>query len=197
MNITEHQELKILHNKNRIKQIKKTVVGLLQDENQKHGGEEDASRISKLPYIKKMELLEKLMKSIREPKFGLTLNDLAGAFYSDYFNPDEPQWDNGSRKARTNMRRLIKRVNKRHDGIDLVAIPYKDNYTGLFEHRFVNAFMSNELLDYRENYKRKIAEGFARIAEILEMVSNSKNEVNNNSDPGNNGDFTSGTLYNK
>ena len=80
------------------------------------------------------------------------------------------------------MRRLIKRVNKRHDSIDLVAIRYKDSYTRLFEHRFVNAFMSDELLDYRENHKRKIAEGFARIVEIL--VSNSKNDMNN-SDPGN------------
>lgn len=186
MDITEHQELKILHNKNRIKQIKNIVAGLLQEENQKQGGEgEDANRISKLPYIKKMELLQKLMKPIREPKFGLTLNDLAGVFYSDYFNPDETLNDNGSRKARNNMRRLIKHVNKMHDGIDLVAIPYKDSYTRLFEHRFVNAFMSGELLDYRENHKRKIAEGFARIAETLEMVSNSKNDMNN-SHPGNN-----------
>ena len=92
------------------------------------------------------------------------------------------------------MRRLIKRVNKRHDSIDLVAIRYKDSYTRLFEHRFVNAFMSDELLNYRENHKRKIAEGFARIVEIL--VSNSKNDMNN-SDPGNNGEFASGTPPNK
>ncbi|HEY6883431.1 MAG TPA: hypothetical protein VI278_05270 [Nitrososphaeraceae archaeon] len=84
------------------------------------------------------------MKPIREPKLGLTLNDLAGIFCPGLFNPDETSNDNASRKARNNMRRLIKRVNKRHDSIDLVAIPYKDNYTQLFEHRFVNAFMSDE-----------------------------------------------------
>ena len=47
---------------------------------------------------------------------------------------DEKVADFLPRKARNNMRRLIKRVNKRRDGIDLVSIPYKDNDTGLFEH---------------------------------------------------------------
>lgn len=134
------------------------------------------------------------MKPIQEPKYGLTLNDLAGVFYSELFNPDETIDDNGSRKARNNMRRLIKRVNKRHDGIDLVAIPYKDNDTGLFEHRFVNAFMSDKLLDYRENHKRKIAEGIARIVQMMRKALNSRNDENNinDSDRGNNEGFTSG-----
>ena len=181
MDLTEHQELKILHNKNRIKQIKKIVAGLLEKENQKQG-KEDTNRISKLSYTKRMDLLQKLMKPIREPKFGLTLNDLAGVFYTELFNPDETIDDNGSRNARNNMRRLIKRVNKRHDGIDLVAIPYKDNDTGLFEHRFVNAFMSDKLLDYRENHKRKIAEGIARIVEMMQRALNSRKDENNNND---------------
>jgi hypothetical protein len=38
------------------------------------------------------------------------------------FNPDETLNDNASWKARNNMRRLIKRVNKRHDSIDLVFL---------------------------------------------------------------------------
>ena len=110
------------------------------------------------------------------------------------FNPDETLNDNASWKARNNMRRLIKHVNKRHDSIHLVAIPYKDNYTRLFEHRFVNAFMSDELLDYRENHIQKIAEGNLRMAEAMQKVINSLNVANNNndSDPDNNGEFTSG-----
>jgi hypothetical protein len=78
------------------------LVGSLERENQQQRQQrrgEDANRLSKLPYIKKMELLQKLMKPIQEPKFGLTLNDLAGTFYSELFNPDETQWDNGSRNA--------------------------------------------------------------------------------------------------
>jgi hypothetical protein len=54
--------------------------------------------------------------------------------------------------------------------------------------------MSDELLDYRENHIQKIAEGNLRMAEAMQKVINSLNVANNNndSDPDNNGEFTSG-----
>ena len=58
MNKIEHQELKTLHNKNRIKQIKKMLVASLERENQQLRQQrqgEHANRLSKLPYIEKME----------------------------------------------------------------------------------------------------------------------------------------------
>ncbi|HEY6883432.1 MAG TPA: hypothetical protein VI278_05275 [Nitrososphaeraceae archaeon] len=46
------------YNKKRIKQIKKIVAGLLEKKNQKQGiREEDANKLSKLPYAKRMNLL--------------------------------------------------------------------------------------------------------------------------------------------
>jgi len=39
-----------------------------------------------------------------------------------------------------------------------------------YEHRFVNGFMSDKLWDYRENHKRKVAEGFRRAAETMRLV---------------------------
>ena len=46
----------------------------------------------------------------------------------------------------------------------------------------------------RENHRRKIAEGNLRMAEAMQEVINSLNAANNNndSDPDNNGEFTSG-----
>ena len=63
MNKTEHQELKTLHNKNRIKQIKKMLVASLERENQQQRQQrqdEDAKQIIPTPIHQKDGITPKI-----------------------------------------------------------------------------------------------------------------------------------------
>lgn len=107
----------------------------------------------------KSKFLEKLLKPIREPKYGFTLNALAGCFYPEdidfYWIESRDNSD-----AKRNMRKLIQRIKKRKpEGLKLVAIKFKDPLLDITEYRYVNGFWNDSLVDTEEIYKKKVREG--------------------------------------
>ena len=107
----------------------------------------------------KSKPLEKLLKPIEEPKYGWTLNALAGYFYRDEFDLDGfRSIDNYAAKMK--MRKLIRILKKRKpEGLQIIAVKLTNPLLGITEYRYVNRLWNDSLIVMDENHKKKVREG--------------------------------------
>jgi hypothetical protein len=149
------REAKVLAAKNVIQQIQRTISSWPEEEKPSNGRD------------KRIKTLIKLLRPIRDPKYGLTALALGGVFYPDKFAPDDNinTWYVKASLIREKIRGLIWHVNKKvkPEGLDIVAIKFKDPLLGITEYRWVNAFWDDSLQDVSEGRKDKIKK-LSRIA---------------------------------
>ena len=111
---------------------------------------------------RKSKILEKLLKPIKESKYGLTLNALAGYFYPDQFDLTKLE-SSDNYIAKENMRKLIQALKKtKTEGLKIIAVKFKDPILNITEYRYVNGFWNDALIEIGENHKKKVREGLER-----------------------------------
>jgi hypothetical protein len=134
-------ELRILSAKNGATQILKTIASW--SEKEKPKGRD-----------RKIKTLEKILKQIREPRYGVTLRALGLVFCSSkkacprelrvYDNATDEFIYESMKTARILLRRLRK---SEPQGLNIGIFKYKDLVLGITEHRYVNTFWNDSLTE--------------------------------------------------
>jgi hypothetical protein len=135
---------------------------------------------------RKMKILEKILKQIREPKYGVSLRALGLVFCRDSC-PRELSFDMADTveftyESMKTARGLVRRLRKSQpEGLNIAIFKYKDQVLGITEYRYVNTFWNDSLTEADRlnqiEHATKCLAGLEKKQERLQYIIEHPDEV--------------------